>query len=467
MPQLTVQSNITHPQNDGTPIARQNGPLKVAVLGSFSGNGQHQTAAALLNRKHLRVTKDSFDDLFERLQVSLHLPIEDTQIAFDDIDDLNPDHIYQNVPAFKEYRELMAQLSSSKGFHCAVERLAALGIVAPTPAADIKRTAATENLLDSVLSNVQQHDSGAFSVDALIRQTIAPYIEKQPDPRAEHYIAAVENAAADLLRSILHASAFKQLEASWRGLDMVNRRLDTDRTCHLYLVDTPMSALTEDALSHCDAVEASALYRNLIDNCAVAGEKPYDIILIDALLDNNCNAGLLPFFTHFAQRANITVLAGTSTLNPDDTNLTSPLGNQPHSEPNDASAMQAHTGANNVFICTPPFMARLPYGRKTHPIESFAFEELPARNTIEYYVWSNSAYLLLMTFVEGNNTIASLPFHAYLGDDGEDQLVPPTGAFLPASAVECLETQGLTVAQSVKHSDSVMIQRRVSWARLE
>ena len=465
MPELNVQSNITHPQTNATALApKGSGAWKVAVIGNFSGLGCSGENASLLKRKHHRITKDNFDEVFERLNVQLKLPICDNTIRFDDIDDLNPDHLYQNIAAFSQYRELIQKLQSKAHFQDAVDQLQAKGLIEQTQTAAQVRGIPPENLLDCVLSSATQQSNAEFSVEALIRQTIAPYIEAQLDPRAEQYVGAVEAAATDLLRSIMHASEFKQLEASWRSLDFINRKLDTDRACHLHLIDANLEAIKKDALDHATDIEASELYRNVIADKAIAGNAPYDAILLDINATPN-DAQLLQFFARFAQTANVRLLTGANLDTSGYGSAAALLDNQAAIAQSDAWLQARSTaGAQNLFACTPPFMVRLPYGAKTKPIESLRFEELPNNsNKASFYLWGNSAYLTLMSLVNKNNSIDSLPFHVTYDDDGDELLIPTTGAYLPASAVEKLEHAGLTVVQSVKNSDSVLIQRWVSF----
>ena len=43
-------------------------------------------------------------------------------------------------------------------------------------------------------------------------------------------------------------------------------------------------------------------------------------------------------------------------------------------------------------LALPRVLLRLPYGQKTDPVESFAFEEMPGGRDPEAYLWGNPAY---------------------------------------------------------------------------
>ena len=45
-------------------------------------------------------------------------------------------------------------------------------------------------------------------------------------------------------------------------------------------------------------------------------------------------------------------------------------------------------------MALPRFLARLPYGAKTNPVDDFAFEEETEGADQNKYIWANSAYAM-------------------------------------------------------------------------
>ena len=94
-----------------------------------------------------------------------------------------------------------------------------------------------------------------------------------------------------------------------------------------------------------------------------------------------------------------------------------------------------------VGLAMPRFLARLPYGAKTNPIESFNFEEDVEGPDHNRYVWANSAYAMATnitrafkqygwcTTIRGVNSggaVPNLPVHTFPTDDGGTDAKCPT-----------------------------------------
>jgi len=89
----------------------------------------------------------------------------------------------------------------------------------------------------------------------------------------------------------------------------------------------------------------------------------------------------------------------------------------------------------------PRFLARLPYGAKTNPVEEFAFEEQTAAGDHSKYTWANSAYAMATNInrafklygwcsrirgIESGGSVENLPVHTFPTDDGGVDMQCPT-----------------------------------------
>jgi type VI secretion system protein ImpC len=89
----------------------------------------------------------------------------------------------------------------------------------------------------------------------------------------------------------------------------------------------------------------------------------------------------------------------------------------------------------------PRFLARLPYGAKTDPVEEFDFEEETAGADSSKYVWANSAYAMAVNInrsfktygwcsrirgIESGGAVEELPTHTFPTDDGGVDMKCPT-----------------------------------------
>jgi type VI secretion system protein ImpC len=89
----------------------------------------------------------------------------------------------------------------------------------------------------------------------------------------------------------------------------------------------------------------------------------------------------------------------------------------------------------------PRFLSRLPYGRKTEPVEEFAFEEDVEGADSSKFCWTNSAYAMATNItrafklygwctrirgVESGGAVEGLPAYTFPTDDGGVDMACPT-----------------------------------------
>jgi type VI secretion system protein ImpC len=94
-----------------------------------------------------------------------------------------------------------------------------------------------------------------------------------------------------------------------------------------------------------------------------------------------------------------------------------------------------------IGLAMPRFLARLPYGAKTDPVEDFDFEEDMEGTDSSRYTWANSAYAMAVNInsafkqygwctrirgVESGGAVEGLPVHTFPSDDGGVDMKCPT-----------------------------------------
>ena len=94
-----------------------------------------------------------------------------------------------------------------------------------------------------------------------------------------------------------------------------------------------------------------------------------------------------------------------------------------------------------IGLAMPRFLARLPYGEKTNPIDEFSFEEDTSGTDSSKYSWANSAYAMATNInrsfklygwcsrirgIESGGAVENLPVHAFPTDDGGVDMKCPT-----------------------------------------
>ncbi len=139
------------------------------------------------------------------------------------------------------------------------------------------------------------------------------------------------------------------------------------------------------------------------------------------------------------------------------------------------SALRQLPEAKYIGLALPRFLLRLPYGKKTEPIEEFDFEEIGESQTHEAFLWGNPAfavvYLIGQTFSEcGWNftsgtlqDIEGLPLYV-TEEAGETVILPCAEAVLTLRAAEKILEGGLMPLLSFHDQDRVRLARLQSVA---
>src|SRR5690349_14962899 len=99
-------------------------PFRLAILGDFSAGankGRLDTGDDLARRKPLRVDVDNSDQIIQRLDISVSLPMGEgaVEFAIGSMDDFHPDQIYEKVDLFSSMADLRRQLASKSSFPAA------------------------------------------------------------------------------------------------------------------------------------------------------------------------------------------------------------------------------------------------------------------------------------------------------------------------------------------------------------
>ena len=123
-------------ETEGAEIVREL-PFVVGVLGDFSGNPR-QPLRPLAERKFIQIDRDNFNEVMQRLGTGLHLQVENTlggegtrmpvELAFNGIEDFEPDRVLEQVPALRalletrnRLRDLMSKADRSEELETLLE----------------------------------------------------------------------------------------------------------------------------------------------------------------------------------------------------------------------------------------------------------------------------------------------------------------------------------------------------------
>ena len=213
-------------------------PMRLLVLGDFSGKAAADRPP-LATRPTQRVDIDNLDDVIQRLRPRLTLPAG--EIAFRAIDDFHPDRLFARLDVFQALRQARANPPASQ------RRFAR------PPAGQTGRAQ----------RDARRHP--ATGLDALIRNIVAPHIVKDTSAQTRPYLAAVDAAIAEQMRTLLHDPAFQSLEAAWRGVQWLISSLELDENLQLHLFDVTRDELLADIVAAQGQIAQTGLHQALVD----------------------------------------------------------------------------------------------------------------------------------------------------------------------------------------------------------
>ncbi|WP_374593871.1 type VI secretion system contractile sheath domain-containing protein [Aquabacterium sp.] len=441
-------------------------PTRIAVLGAFRGHAA--ATQTLAQRKPVRVEFDSIDAAMARLQTSLTLPLgpggSAVTLPLPSLAALHPDALYRALDVFSAVADLRRRLNDRSSFAAAAAELRKTAGIAPPPAVPSAAPAATApsddlaRLLGQPIADMPKVHSGT-AIEGLVQQVVAPYVLPAADPQQGALIAAVDAALSGLMRAVLHLPDFQELEALWRGLDFLLRRIETGPDLQVHLIDVSAAELATDLAG--DDLSASGLYQQLVERPAQiggdGGDGGYALVLAAFDFDATAeHAQLLGRLAQVAAHAGAPLVAGLG-LN------AAALFAQatPAVSADVAGAWQALRGlpaASGLGLVAPRFLLRLPYGPRSDAIESFTFDECPAGGKPEALtnalLWGHAAWLVAERLgspaaLEGDTPdllVDDLPLHITRDADGEPQAVPCTEQLLTTDAATQLAQRGVMAA---------------------
>jgi len=420
--------------------------FRLALLGDFSGRanaGRVEIGDALAGRKPVKVDVDNLDDVIARAAPSLMLPLAEEEasvaVKIGAIDDFHPDQLAENLELFEQLRGLRRNLGNRAGFDRAAKEVLSWGGEAPLPppprrARGSDVAAARLSDFARLIGRPPAPSATEGSVDDLMRRLVGPFIQPARDARQDALVARVDEALSAAMRRVLHHPDFQTAEAIWRGVEFLVRRIETGARMEIVLYDVSAEELAADLAAN-DALEGTGLYGMLVEQPALDEHQgPLSVVIgFYGFELAPPHADLLGRIAQIAAAARAPFIAGIA---PDALKI--PFHDQ-HPMVKDAfSALFALPAAAYLGLATPSFLLRMPYGKKTDPIDAFGFEEFTRQGGLGTMLWGHPALipglLLAETFAQqgakmklgGVMGVGDIPYYVYVDTDGEQIALPCT-----------------------------------------
>lgn len=261
-------------------------------------------------------------------------------------------------------------------------------------------------------------------------------------------IAEIDDLLTKQLNEIMHHPEFQALEGAWHGLHDFVFGSETSTRLKIRLMSVSKQELLNDLETAVD-YDTSALFKKVYEEeYGTFGGYPYSVLIGDYYFGRHPqDMALLERVSKVAAAAHAPFISAAAPALFDMKRFTDLGGPRDLSKIFESAelatwkAFREGEDSRYVALTLPRYLARLPYGNKTKPIEQFAFEEDVDGKNHDKYLWSNSAYQLGLRItdafakygwttairgVEGGGKVEGMTAHTYQTDEGDIALKCPT-----------------------------------------
>ncbi|MCT4703378.1 type VI secretion system contractile sheath large subunit [Enterobacteriaceae bacterium H20N1] len=264
-------------------------------------------------------------------------------------------------------------------------------------------------------------------------------------------IAEIDHKLSEQINLILHHDEFQRLESAWRGLHYLVNNTETDEKLKLRFMDISKDDLRRNMRRYKGiAWDQSPLFKQIYEEeYGQLGGEPYGCLVADYHFDHSApDVDLLSSIGKVAASAHMPFITGASPsvmqmdswqelANPRD--LTKIFTQ--NLEYAAWNSLRQSEDSRYIGLAMPRFLARLPYGVRTNPVDNFNFEEVTDGADHSKFVWSNAAYAMAVNInrsfkhygwctmirgVESGGVVENLPCHTFPTDDGGVDMKCPT-----------------------------------------
>ncbi len=290
-------------------------------------------------------------------------------------------------------------------------------------------------------------------------------------------IAEIDQRMTEQINKILHNEEFQKLEGAWRGLHYLVNNTETDEQLKIRVMNISKKDLHKTVKKFKGtAWDQSPIFKKVYEEeYGQFGGEPYGCLVGDYHFDHSPqDIELLAEMAQISAASHAPFIAGAapSMMQMESwQELTNPRDlTKIFTTPEYAAwrSLRDSDDAKYLGLAMPRFLARLPYGAKTEPVEEFDFEEETEDADHGKYCWANSAYAMAVNIntsfkmygwcsrirgVESGGSVEGLPTHTFPTDDGGVDMKCPTEIAIADRREAELAKNGLMPLVHRKNSD--------------
>lgn len=288
-------------------------------------------------------------------------------------------------------------------------------------------------------------------------RTLAEYVLKDVNLVSADVIRTIEAIKAEIdgkltkqMNLILHHEEFQKLESAWRGLHYLVNNSETDEMLKIKVMNISKTELGGTLKKYKGTRwDTSPIFKKIYGaEYDRLGGEPYGCLVGDYYFDHSPpDVELMGEMVKIAAATHAPFIAAAapSVMQMDSwAELSAPADLAKKFRDADYASWRSLRESDDsryLGLAMPRFLARLPYGAKTEPVEAFDFEEDAEGADTSKYVWANSAYAMAANInrafkfygwcsrirgVESGGAVEGLPVHTFATDDGGVDMKCPT-----------------------------------------
>lgn len=466
--------------NAPKPHSNNKKKFRIAVLGDFSARGNRQEISdsnAIASRKAHFVKHDNLDELLTRLEVKLRLPAGPSgatiEVPIRSMDDFHPDQLVVNVPLFEKLQSLRTKLLDPATFERAASAVRALALPSSTTISRSSRNSLScnvprtrlENFADLLNVAPSQHEPAELKT--LLRDAVEQHVVSSMTGQSE-LVEGVDLALSGLMRTLLHHPDFQALESLWRSLDLLIRRVELDEGVEVVLHDIHAAEFAAD-VSRDSNLSNTGVFQWIVEQPT----QQEHLGSYSVIIGNYQWERIPPHIELLARASKIAGAAQACFLTSIDKSCIRTISEKeetPRITQEAWNQLRELPSASYLGLMSPRFLLRWPYGKKTDPIDAFAFEEFSNQSGMKSMLWGNTAFLaaisLAQTFVmdgldsmklDSHLTIDDMPIYYFNDQYGDQIALPCTEVLINVALAQKMTQSGIIPALSLQGRPEVRI----------
>jgi len=300
----------------------------------------------------------------------------------------------------------------------------------------------TEEAKSAVQQAVRTLAEQALSQTKLISADVVRSIEA--------IIAEIDKKLSEQINLILHNQDFQKLESAWRGLHYLVNNTETDEMLKIRVMNITKLDLGKTLKKFKGtAWDQSPIFKRVYEEeYGQFGGEPFGCLVGDYYFDQSP-----PDVELLGEMAKVSAAAHTPFIAAASPTVMQMDSWQELANPRDLTkifttpeyaawrSLRESDDSRYIGLAMPRFLARIPYGAKTNPVEEFEFEEDTGAADHSRYTWANSAYAMAVNInrsfkeygwcsrirgIESGGAVEGLPTHTFPTDDGGVDMKCPT-----------------------------------------